>query len=592
MGHCCSKSAAVSVANNNHDHPTPAAAVSVQQSKHPPVPPSPVAAGDVKNTPSHSFTASPFPSPLPAGVAPSPARTPGRKFRWPLPPPSPAKPIMAAFRRRREAKPKDGPIPEENNHQGGEEEGERGLDKSFGYGKNFGAKFELGKEVGRGHFGHTCSAKGKKGELKGQPVAVKIISKAKMTTAIAIEDVRREVKILKALSGHKNLVKFYDAFEDANNVYIVMELCEGGELLDKILSRGGRYTEEDAKVIVVQILSVVAYCHLQGVVHRDLKPENFLFATREEDASMRVIDFGLSDFIRPDQRLNDIVGSAYYVAPEVLHRSYSVEADMWSIGVITYILLCGSRPFWARTESGIFRSVLRADPNFNDTPWPTVSPEAKDFVKRLLNKDHRKRMTAAQALTHPWLRDERRAVPLDLVIYKSVRSYVRATPFRRAAMKALSKAITEDELYYLRAQFTLLEPKHGYVSLDNFRTALMKNSTDAMKESRVHDIINVMEPLAHKKLDFEEFCVAAISTYQLEALEGWEKIASTAFECFEREGNRVISVEELAQEMNLGPTSYSLLRDWIRTSDRKLSFLGYTKFLHGVTIRTSNTRHR
>ncbi|KAK9914568.1 hypothetical protein M0R45_038340 [Rubus argutus] len=587
MGHCCSKSAAVSVANNNNEPPN----TTLQQSKHSPVPPSPIS-GDVKNTPSYSFSASPFQSPLPAGVAPSPARTPGRKFRWPLPPPSPAKPIMAAFRRRREAKPKDGPIPEENNHQGDEDEGERGLDKSFGYGKNFGAKFELGKEVGRGHFGHTCWAKGKKGELKGQPVAVKIISKAKMTTAIAIEDVRREVKILKALSGHKNLVKFYDAFEDANNVYIVMELCEGGELLDKILSRGGRYTEEDAKIIVVQILSVVAYCHLQGVVHRDLKPENFLFTTKEEDAPMKVIDFGLSDFIRPDQRLNDIVGSAYYVAPEVLHRSYSLEADMWSIGVITYILLCGSRPFWARTESGIFRSVLRADPNFDDTPWPTVSPEAKDFVKRLLNKDHRKRMTAAQALTHPWLRDERRAVPLDLVIYKLVKSYVRATPFKRAAIKALSKAVTEDELYYLRAQFTLLEPKHGYVSLDNFRTALMKNSTDAMKESRVHDIINVMEPLSHKKLDFEEFCVAAISTYQLEALEGWEKIASAAFECFEREGNRVISVEELAQEMNLGPTSYTLLKDWIRTSDGKLSFLGYTKFLHGVTIRPSNPRHR
>lgn len=107
----------------------------------------------------------------------------------------------------------------------------------------------------------------------------------------------------------------------------------------------------------------------------------------------------LGYFTFADQRLNDIVGSAYYVAPEVLHRSYSVEADMWSIGVITYILLCGSRPFWARTESGIFRSVLRADPNFDDSPWPEVSPEAKDFVKRLLNKDHRKRMTAAQALS-------------------------------------------------------------------------------------------------------------------------------------------------------------------------------------------------
>ena len=100
-----------------------------------------------------------------------------------------------------------------------------------------------------------------------------------------------------------------------------------------------------------------------------------------------------------DERLNDIVGSAYYVAPEVLHRSYGTEADMWSIGVIAYILLCGSRPFWARTESGIFRAVLKAEPSFDEAPWPTLTAEAKDFVKRLLNKDYRKRMTAAQALS-------------------------------------------------------------------------------------------------------------------------------------------------------------------------------------------------
>lgn len=100
-----------------------------------------------------------------------------------------------------------------------------------------------------------------------------------------------------------------------------------------------------------------------------------------------------------DERLNDIVGSAYYVAPEVLHRSYTTEADVWSIGVIAYILLCGSRPFWARTESGIFRAVLKADPSFDEPPWPSLSSEAKDFVKRLLNKDPRKRISAAQALS-------------------------------------------------------------------------------------------------------------------------------------------------------------------------------------------------
>ncbi|XP_043716133.1 CDPK-related kinase 3-like [Telopea speciosissima] len=556
----------------------------------------------VRNTPARSSSNSPWrspwrsphphgsgTSPLPPGVSASPARsTPRRFFRRPFPPPSPAKHIKASLAKRLgPPKLKEGPIPEDG------AEVERPLDKNFGYSKNFTAKYELGKEVGRGHFGHTCSAKGKKGELKGQLVAVKIISKAKMTTAISIEDVRREVKILKALSGHPNLVKFYDACEDANNVYIVMELCEGGELLDRILSRGGRYTEEDAKVIVVQILSVVAYCHLQGVVHRDLKPENFLFTTRDEDAPMKLIDFGLSDFIRPDERLNDIVGSAYYVAPEVLHRSYCMEADIWSIGVITFILLCGSRPFWARTESGIFRAVLRADPNFDDSPWPSVSPEAKDFVKRLLNKDHRKRMTAAQALTHPWLRGKTCSVPLDTLIYKLVKSYLRATPFKRAALKALSKALTEDELVYLKAQYRLLEPhKDGRVSLENFKMALMRNATDAMKESRVPDILNTMEQLSYGKMDFEEFCAAAISTYQLEALEKWEQIASEAFEYFEQEGNRVVSVEELAREMNLGPTAHSILNDWIRSSDGKLSFLGYTKFLHGVTIRSSNTRHQ
>ncbi|XWS76829.1 hypothetical protein CRYUN_Cryun01aG0211100 [Craigia yunnanensis] len=436
----------------------------------------------VKNTPARFSNQSPWPSPyphgvsaspLPPGVSPSPARasrgsTPRRFFRRPFPPPSPAKHIKASLVKRLGGKPKEGPIPEDRRT-----EPEQALDKSFGYGKNFGAKYELGKEIGRGHFGHTCSARGKKGELKDQPIAVKIISKAKMTTAISIEDVRREVKILKALSGHKHLVKFYDACEDANNVYIVMELCEGGELLDRILARGGKYTEVDAKAIVVQILSVISFCHLQGVAHRDLKPENFLFTSGGEDADMKLIDFGLSDFIRPDERLNDIVGSAYYVAPEVLHRSYSLEADIWSIGVITYILLCGSRPFWARTESGIFRSVLRSDPNFDDLPWPSVSPEAKDFVKRLLNKDYRKRMTSVQALTHPWLQDDSRPISLDILIYKLVKSYLHATPFKRAALKALSKALTEDELVYLRAQFRLLEPnRDGSVSLENFKMVI------------------------------------------------------------------------------------------------------------------------
>ncbi|KAF9622678.1 hypothetical protein IFM89_032599 [Coptis chinensis] len=535
----------------------------------------------------------PFYSPSPAhylfskkSPAPSSNSTPRRFFKRPFPPPSPAKHIRAVLARRHgSVKPNEASIAE----NGESNESVAGLDKSFGFLKNFGSKYEMGEEVGRGHFGYTCSAKFKKGELKGQPVAVKVIPKPKMTTAIAIEDVRREVKILRALTGHDNLVQFYDAYEDQENVYVVMELCEGGELLDRILSRGGKYTEDDAKAVMIQVLNVVAFCHLQGVVHRDLKPENFLFTTKDENSQLKAIDFGLSDFVKPDERLNDIVGSAYYVAPEVLHRSYSTEADVWSIGVIAYILLCGSRPFWARTESGIFRAVLKADPSFDEPPWPSLSSEAKDFVKRLLNKDPRKRMTAPQAISHPWIRNYSDVkVPLDILIFKLMKTYMRSSSLRKAALRALSKTLTVNELFYLKEQFALLEPnKSGTINLENIKTALTKIATDAMKESRVLDFLPSLNALQYRRMDFEEFCAAALSVHQLEALDLWEQHARCAYELFEKDGNRAIIIEELASELGLSPSVpvHAVLHDWIRHTDGKLSFLGFVKLLHGLSSR-------
>ncbi|KAJ4847043.1 CDPK- kinase 5 [Turnera subulata] len=536
-------------------------------------------------SPAHYFfSKKSSPARSPARNATSANSTPKRFFKRPFPPPSPAKHIRAVLARRHgSVKPNEAAIPE------GSESG-AGLDKSFGFSKHFGNKYELGDEVGRGHFGYTCQAKFKKGELKGQQVAVKVIPKAKMTTAIAIEDVRREVKILRALTGHNNLVHFYDSYEDHENVYIVMELCEGGELLDRILSRGGKYTEDDAKAVMIQILNVVSFCHLQGVVHRDLKPENFLFTSKEENSQLKAIDFGLSDFVKPDERLNDIVGSAYYVAPEVLHRSYGTEADVWSIGVIAYILLCGSRPFWARTESGIFRAVLKADPSFDEAPWPSLSPEARDFVKRLLNKDPRKRLTAAQALCHPWIKNSNDIkVPLDILIFKLMKAYMRSSSLRKAALKALSKTLTVDELFYLREQFALLEPnKTGTISLENIKAALMKSATDAMKESRIPDFLASLNALQYRRMDFEEFCAAALSVHQLEALDRWEQHARCAYELFDKDGNRAIMIEELASELGLSPSVpvHAVLHDWIRHTDGKLSFLGFVKLLHGVSSRT------
>ncbi|CAI5958515.1 unnamed protein product [Closterium sp. NIES-64] len=477
---------------------------------------------------------------------------------------------------------------------GGSGEGHEGkeLNKKFGYARNINAKYELEHEVGRGHFGHTCAATGKKGEVKGVQCAIKVIPKANMTTVIAVEDVKREVRLMRALGPQEFAVRFFDAYEDQLNVYIAMELCEGGELLERLLQRGGKYPEHEAREVMRQILNIIAFLHQQGVVHRDLKPENFLFKSRDEGSALRAIDFGLSDFVRPDQKLNDIVGSAYYIAPEVLHRAYGTEADVWSVGVIAYILLSGSRPFWARTESGIFRAVLRLEPNLIDAPWPAVSHAGRDFVHRLLTKDYRRRPTAAQALTHPWIRSSSARIPLDIAVYKSLRAFFSFSPLRRAGLKALVPTLTEDELVYLRAQFGYMDVDgDGLIDFNDLKNAMQRVATDAMRESHTIDLLKTLEPARISRMPFTDFCAAALNVFQLEALPNWPERARVAYQTFVRGGKAHVTIDELVKELGQveSMANAALLDEWTNF-DGTVSFLGFTRLVHGPS-RARKQRH-
>ena len=192
-------------------------------------------------------------------------------------------------------------------------------------------------------------------------------------------------------------MRLIDVFEDKRNVHIVMELCTGGELFDRIVARG-HYSEKSAAQIIRAVVEVVAHCHQMGVVHRDLKPENFLLSSAGAASELKAIDFGLSTFFQPGKMLNDVVGSAYYVAPEVLNKRYSSQCDIWSCGVILYILLCGIPPFYADTEAAIFKQVLKGSIDFDAHPWPRISDEAKDCVRKMLHRDVNARATAEQIL--------------------------------------------------------------------------------------------------------------------------------------------------------------------------------------------------
>ncbi|KAA0025676.1 calcium-dependent protein kinase 28-like [Cucumis melo var. makuwa] len=432
----------------------------------------------------------------------------------------------------------------------------------FGYHKNFDERYTIGKLLGHGQFGYTYVAVDK---ANGDRVAVKKIEKNKMILPIAVEDVKREVKILQELTGHENVVQFHNAFEDDSYVYIVMELCEGGELLDRIL-KDSRYTEKDAAVVVRQMLKVAAECHLHGLVHRDMKPENFLFKSAKEDSHLKATDFGLSDFIKPGKKFHDIVGSAYYVAPEVLKRKSGPESDVWSIGVITYILLCGRRPFWDKTEDGIFKEVLRNKPDFRRKPWPSISPSAKDFIKKLLVKDPRARLTAAQALSHRWVREggDASEIPIDISVLSNMRQFVKYSRLKQFALRALASTIGEEELADLRDQFDAIDvDKNGSISLEEMRQALAKDLPWKLKESRVLEILQAIDVNTDGLVDFTEFVAATLHVHQLEEHDSvkWQQRSQAAFEKFDIDKDGFITPEELRMHTGLKGSIDPLLEE-------------------------------
>ncbi|KAM0039528.1 putative protein kinase CAMK-CDPK family [Helianthus debilis subsp. tardiflorus] len=465
----------------------------------------------------------------------------------------------------------------------------------FGYLKDFDQRYSIGKLLGHGQFGYTYVAIDK---VSGDRIAVKKIDKNKMILPVAVEDVKREVKILRALSGHENVVQFYNAFEDDSYVYIAMELCEGGELLDRILSKkDSRYTEKDAAIVVRQMLKVAAQCHLHGLVHRDMKPENFLFKSTKEDSPLKAVDFGLSDFIRPGKKFTDIVGSAYYVAPEVLKRKSGPASDVWSIGVITYILLCGRRPFWDKTEDGIFKEVLRNKPDFRRKPWPSISTSAKDFVRKLLVKDPRARLTAAQALSHPWVREGGSAseIPLDISVLSNMRQFVKYGRLKQFALRALASTLDEEELADLKDQFHAIDiDKSGAISLEEMRQALAKDLPWKIKESRVSEILEAIDSNTDGLVDFTEFVAATLHVHQLEEhnSEKWQQLSQAAFEKFDVDRDGYITPEEIKMHTGLRGSVDPILEEADIDKDGKISLPEFRRLLRTASNISSPTAHK
>ncbi|KAL8509134.1 hypothetical protein ACS0TY_016360 [Phlomoides rotata] len=400
-------------------------------------------------------------------------------------------------------------------------------------------KYMIDRELGRGEFGVTYLCIDRETR---ELLACKSISKRKLRTAVDIEDVRREVAIMKHLPKNSSIVSFREACEDENAVHLVMELCEGGELFDRIVARG-HYTERAAAAVMRTIVEVVQLCHKHGVIHRDLKPENFLFANKKENSPLKAIDFGLSIFFNPGEKFSEIVGSPYYMAPEVLKRNYGPEIDIWSAGVILYILLCGVPPFWAESEQGVAQAIIRGKIDFEREPWPSISDCAKSLVRQMLEPDPKLRLTAKQVLEHSWLLNAKKApnVPLGDVVRSRLKQFSMMNRFKRKALRVIADFLSNEEVEGIREIFTKIDTdSDGIVSTEELKAGLPKFNSQ-LSESEIQMLIEAVDTNGKGTLDYGEFLAISLHLQKMANDEHLHK----AFSYFDKDGNGFIEPDEL-----------------------------------------------
>ncbi|KAK1258512.1 hypothetical protein QJS04_geneDACA011483 [Acorus gramineus] len=401
--------------------------------------------------------------------------------------------------------------------------------------------YQIGKKLGQGQFGTTYLCIDRS---DGRQYACKTIPKRKLICREDYEDVWREIQIMHHLSEHPNVVRIKGAYEDPVFVHLVMELCAGGELFDRIVQKG-HYTERKAAQLIKTIVGVVEACHSLGVMHRDLKPENFLFANGDEDAVLKATDFGLSVFYKPGDTFSDVVGSPYYVAPEVLRKLYGPEADVWSAGVILYILLSGVPPFWAETEAGIFKQILQEELDFVSEPWPIISESAKDLIRKMLNRNPKERLTAHQVLCHPWIVDDRVAPdrPLDSAVLSRLKQFSAMNKLKKMALRVIAESLSEEEIGGLKELFKMIDTDNsGTITFEELKEGLRRVGSELM-ESEIKSLMDAADIDNSGSIDYGEFLAA---TVHLNKMEREENLIS-AFSFFDKDGSGYITIDELQQ---------------------------------------------
>lgn len=394
-------------------------------------------------------------------------------------------------------------------------------------------KFKEGT-IGTGSFGEVRKATNL---LNGSERAIKIIYKHKMK-AKELEKIMLEIYIMIQLD-HPNIVKIYEYFIDEKFLYIVMEVVSGGELFDKIQEKK-RFSEAEASEILFQMLSAINYLHKNNIVHRDIKPENILL----EGNSLKLIDFGCSrEFFKDSKMMTKVEGTPYYIAPEVLEEHYNEKCDEWSIGVIMYILLSGRPPFNGPSDDEIFAKILKGKFSLSIPQFDSITNEAKDLITKLLARNFKDRISAEEALRHPWFSNKNKSqVLIDPSVLKTIQDFNTKTKFEQSVYHFfVNQLASKEEKESLTNLFkTLDKNSDGVLSYDELLYAY-KYANTALTEQDFKDLFVRLDTNGSKQVEYTEFIAAALDKKKILT----ETRIEQCFKMFDKNGDNKISAEEL-----------------------------------------------